>query len=99
LKKFLCSLLVAGFAISGFAAPQASNGRDFVTLRDTACSSAEVLAHVPDQLKKYFYNAEVFLNGTQYKACFTVQGENVILVYPDGDQGMLPVAMFKEAGV
>lgn len=91
---FLCFI-----PLMGLAAPQASNGRDVVTLRDTSCSNEDVLSHIPPEYKKYFFNAEVLLKGVQYKACWLVQGENVLLVYPDGDQGMLPVTLFKEAGV
>lgn len=99
MKKILLGLLLAASAITGFTAPQASNGRDTVILREKECSSTETLSHIPAEYKKYFFDAEVFLKGTQYKACWTLQGENVLLVYPDGDQGMLPVTLFKEAGI
>jgi len=98
-KKLLLACVVAVLSLSGLAAPQAGNGRDFITLWDEACSRPEVLAHIPAPLQPLFFNSDAFVKGVLYKACWTLHGDQVILVYPDGDQGQVPASAFKEAGV
>ena len=70
-----------------------------ITLFDTACTSEAVLGHIPPMFRQHFRSGAAVLEGKTYGFCWVVPVDQpvVVLVYEDGDQGMLPLAAFSRA--
>jgi hypothetical protein len=92
----IAAVLAAGPAI---AAQEmiAKSGDDHVRLIDAPCPYASVLMHIPEANRKAFRKADARVGGQRYFACFALKGDQVIIVYEDGDLGQIPAADFKEA--
>jgi hypothetical protein len=74
----------------------ASNGQDSVRLTDQPCSSEQVLQQLTPQLREMMKDASATVGGQQFKACWVVDGEAAHLLYEDGDQGLIPLADFRQ---
>jgi hypothetical protein len=74
----------------------ASNGQDSVRLSDKPCSNDEVLKQVTPNIRRMMRDANAVVQGQQFKACWVVDGESAHLLYEDGDQGLIPLADFKQ---
>jgi hypothetical protein len=78
----------------------AKSGKDSVRLTELPCP-VEILKLVPEGTRGYYLAAFVQVNGKAYNACWAVAAQDAVhLMYADGDQGLLPIAHFKnEVGV
>lgn len=68
-----------------------SDGGNYIRLADSPCSSAQVLSHLPEQVHSQFRAASAVLQGQSYAACWRVMGNAAVLLYEDGDQGLVPL--------
>jgi len=99
----LLGVLIAAAALAACTTVQsgelrASNGRDAVWITDKPCTSAAVLARVAPQWRERLREARARWNGDEYRACWIVNGSDAHLLYEDGDQGIVPLADFKQDG-
>ena len=74
----------------------ASNGSDSVRLTDRPCSSDQVLQQLTPKIREMMKDASATVGGQQFHACWVVDGESAHLLYEDGDQGLIPLADFKQ---
>ena len=75
----------------------ANNGADSIRLKDTPCSSPEVLKNLEPRFHKILRDASADLQGKRFEACWIPDGDAAHLLYEDGDQGLVPLADFKAA--
>jgi hypothetical protein len=72
-------------------------GNDILRLTDKPCINAGVVKLLPEYLKPLMLQATAIINGKTYAPCWVVYKQgHVYLAYPDGDQGLLPGAIFKD---
>lgn len=90
---FLILMLFATLAHAGLIARH-PNG-DWVRLSAEPCP-ATVAKLVPEDQRSMFHKALAQVHGKVYTACWTYTPGGALLVYDDGDQGMVPGADFKE---
>ena len=90
---FLGAALVAGCAISGELVSH--NGDDTIRLVDEQCTSQSVLDQLQPELRPQFRAASVFLQGQAYAACWRATPTGALLIYEDGDQGIVPYDVLK----
>lgn len=71
-----------------------------IRLTEEPCP-VEVIQHIPQGSRGFFQRAYAVLNGKQWAACWATRTDgNVLMVYSDGDQGLVPLGAFKmENGV
>jgi hypothetical protein len=74
----------------------ASNGQDSVRLSDKPCSSETVLQQLTPKFREMMKEANAVVGGQQFRACWIVDGDAAHLLYEDGDQGLIPLADFKQ---
>ena len=74
----------------------ASNGQDSVRLSDQPCSSEQVLQQLTPKFREVMKDASAVVGGQQFRACWIVDGESAHLLYEDGDQGLIPLADFRQ---
>lgn len=55
------------------------------------------LAAILSQYGPASYKALVIFGGVEIPACFTIAGDQVLVIDADGDGGAIPLAAFKEA--
>lgn len=87
--------IAASFAVS--ADMVAKNGDDTVVLMDKPCPYGSVLRYIDEKHRDRFKKADTRVSGQRYFACWVEVDGLVMLVYEDGDQGMVPLAMFKDS--
>ena len=74
----------------------ASNGSDSVRLSDKPCSSEQVLQRLTPRFREVMRDATATVGGQMYRACWITNGDSAHLLYEDGDQGIIPLADFKQ---
>jgi len=74
----------------------ASNGTDSVRLSDKPCSSEQVLKRLTPRFREVMRDATATVGGQMYRACWITNGDAAHLLYEDGDQGIIPLADFKQ---
>ena len=74
----------------------ASNGQDSVRLSDQPCSSEQVLQQLTPKFREMMKDASAVVGGQPFKACWVVDGDSAHLLYEDGDQGLIPLADFRQ---
>jgi hypothetical protein len=74
----------------------ASNGQDSVRLTDNPCSSEQVLSKLTPKFREMMKDASAVVDGQPFHACWIVDGDAAHLLYEDGDQGLIPLADFKQ---
>ena len=74
----------------------ASNGQDSVRLSDKPCSSDQVLQQLTPKFREQMKDASAVVDGQNVRACWIVDGDAAHLLYEDGDQGLIPLADFKQ---
>ncbi|MBG9388474.1 hypothetical protein [Caenimonas aquaedulcis] len=74
----------------------AVNGADQVRLSDSPCSSEKVLSQISPRARAILRDARAVVQGQSFSACWAVDGEAAHLLYEDGDQGLIPLADFKQ---
>jgi hypothetical protein len=96
-SKICAALIAASFAVPAFAATEmiAKYGDDYVRLMDAPCPYASVLRFINEDQRKHFRKADTRVGGQRYFACFAILGDQVALVYEDGDKGLVPASEFK----
>lgn len=73
----------------------ATDGKDTVWLSDEPCVNAEVLRHAPPQARDKMYRGRGTINGKPWEMCWVPVGDKVIMLFPDGEGGMVPVYMLQ----
>lgn len=100
MKKILAFVLLLVTASCGALAPAASyratDGANYAVITDTACANAAVLAHIAAEAQPLFRAARVVIGGKQYAACWRHRNDAVLLIYDDGDAGLLPKSVFRQ---
>ena len=74
----------------------ASNGLDSVRLSDKPCTSDQVLKRLTPKFRDAMRDASAVVGGQPFRACWIADGESAHLLYEDGDQGLIPLADFKQ---
>lgn len=94
----LALALLCGPAIAEDAV--ARNGKDAIRITDAPCP-ASILALTPEGTRGFFRAAFAVLDGKSWDACWALLNDGrILLLYSDGDQGMVSSQMFKpEAGI
>ncbi len=90
---FLCAALFASHAMAGELVSH--NGDDTIRLVDDECSSQPVLDQLEPEIRPQFRAASVFLQGQAFAACWRATPTGALLIYEDGDQGMVPFEVLK----
>lgn len=89
----LIAALAAGPSFAGDLV--ARQDGDSVRLQQKACPE-NVLAILPAEIREHFKLALVVHEGKEYRACFAVRADGMVVVqYPDGDGGLIPIRMFE----
>lgn len=76
----------------------ASNGGDSVRLADTQCSSEKVLEQITPGMRTRLKDASATIQGQSLKACWIAHERAALLVYEDGDKGIVPLSEFRKPG-
>ena len=90
---FLCAALVVGSAMAGELVSH--NGDDTIRLVDQECTSQLVLDQLQPESRPQFREASAFLQGQAFAACWRATPTGALLIYEDGDQGMVPFDALK----
>lgn len=91
--KFLPILLVT-LPLSALAADQvAHQGEDWVRITDKPCVNEQVVARLPTP--EDYLAAHAFFEGKHFEACWRPMGQAALVIYEDGDQGLVPAGEFK----
>jgi hypothetical protein len=97
MKKFLIAACLAAGPAFATSELVAGFGMDEIRIYEQKCEIASVLRHIPEDKRKDFRKARAKVSGQTYFACYVVVGpDRVLIVYEDGDLGMIPVGDFKE---
>lgn len=72
-----------------------NEGNDSIRLSEAACSSQAILQRIEPKAHTHFRTASATLQGQRYTACWSIVSTAVLLVYEDGDQGLVPVSKLK----
>jgi hypothetical protein len=97
--KRILLILIAAFLCGPALADEmvARNGKDSVSLQQAACPAA-VLAHIPPTSRDRFQAASAVVDDRSYVACWALRPDGlVILVYEDGDGGLIPATDFRRS--
>jgi len=91
---FLCAAVLAAAPV--FADELvARQGDDSVRLAETPCTSELVLSRLQQNMRGDFKAASATVGGQKFNACWRVMGNAALLLYEDGDQGLIPLAELK----
>ncbi len=90
---FLCAALAAGPVLAQDLI--ARQGDDSVRLGEAPCTSEVVLQQLPAHVRADFKNASAVVEGKTFQACWRQAGESAVLLYEDGDQGVIPMTELK----
>ena len=101
----LAAVLSLLFPIASIASGEryvakAPDGSMIVTITDTPCVGAKILATlakagVPDEVVKTLHAAEVVFRGKHLEACYALDADGVNVVDEDGDNGSISAQFFK----
>lgn len=96
-------IVAVGFALaagSALADLVAENGRDSLRLAQAPCSNEKVLALIREEHRDKFKAAVANVAGQRYAACWADPGEGAyVVIYEDGDLGVVPITAFVERGI
>ena len=87
------------WATNAYAAKIAQKDKDWVRLLDSPCNREKVLVMYPAEYHKMFRNADAYINGNPYRACWVDDGDAYFLRYEDGDKGRIDKGDFRPEGV
>lgn len=73
----------------------ARQGGDSVRLSESPCTSDVVLQQLPAHVRADFKTASAVVEGKTFQACWRQAGEAAVLLYEDGDQGVIPMTELK----
>lgn len=98
MKRVLVAALI-GLAGTSFADSEFRHGADWVRITALPCKSDAVKAQIAltGEDPKDFRAASASVAGSLYEGCWKpmMQQEVVVLVYEDGDRGMIPFQSLK----
>ena len=92
------ALILAAFvaAAPAMAVPVARNGSDVVRLLETPCVESVAKLIRPEARERYRL-ARVNIGSQEWAACWSLRPDGlVVLVYEDGDGGLIPANQFKD---
>lgn len=69
---------------------------DTATITDEPCADPGVLAKLPPPMHEQFRAGEATVSGVRYAFCWRDVGASVHMIYPDGDQGIIPWSEFEK---
>ncbi len=75
----------------------ARQGEDSVRLTDAPCVSEQVLVRLAPQAHETLRAATAVFQGRNFAACWRPVGGMAVLIYEDGDQGIIPLEQLKRA--
>ncbi|MBI3150101.1 MAG: hypothetical protein HYZ17_16475 [Betaproteobacteria bacterium] len=88
------AVLAAGLAMAEDRV--AREGNDYVRIRTSPCSSAQVLALLPEEMHDQFQDAVSQVDGKTFRGCWMLLPDGrVFLKYEDNDIGVLRYGLFK----
>jgi hypothetical protein len=90
---FVCAALVAGPVLAQDLV--ARQGDDSVRLSEAPCTSEVVLHQLPAHVRADFKTASAVVEGKTFQACWRQTGDSAVLLYEDGDQGLIPMNELK----
>ena len=74
----------------------ADEAGNYVRLFDAPCSNGTIMARVPPQYRESMRSGEGKIDKKVYASCWVaLDGERVGIIFDDGDQVVLPMAIFK----
>ena len=91
----LAALLAAGPAMADEL--EFRNGKTFIRLQDKACESQRVLSILRSDVHDRFRSGYMQHEGRLIQLCWTLEGNDVIVVDEDGDGGAVPAIAFSLA--
>lgn len=93
----LFALIMLLAAAPALADAEARVGSDWVRITARPCSNDKVVGHILAAGRNAldFRAATARFQGQDYSACWTPGGPGVVLVYEDGDTGMVPARDLK----
>jgi hypothetical protein len=75
----------------------AHRGDDSVRITEAPCPT-QVLKLLPEGTRGYFRAAFAIVDGKSFAGCWAARSDGmVVLMYPDGDMGVLPLSDFEQA--
>lgn len=75
------------------------SGGDSVILLPALCSDV-VKKHIAEPQQPVFFRATAMVKGKPFEACWTIMGNEVLVIFDDGEYARFPAAAFKnEPGV
>jgi hypothetical protein len=92
-SALLCAALIA--LPAGAQQLVARWGRDVVHFQDAPCASEKVLHRLDPALRSQYRAAAVLMGGQPFTACWRMKTINAHLVYEDGDEGIVPLAVIR----
>ena len=96
MRKLIAAILLA--ASPAFAADVdmvAKNGADVVRLSDSPCVHAGTLGQLQPHWRAKFKKARAQIGGKDFFACWIADENGVYILFEDGDEARVPMAMFK----
>jgi hypothetical protein len=95
MRKLLCAALLCAASIA-HADLVAKQGDDWVSVFPGKCENAAVLELIAPPMRDEYHPAKAKFGGQDYAPCWRRVGDQLHLVYEDGDQGLIPVTDFKQ---
>jgi hypothetical protein len=89
----LLVLLVATGCLAGERV--ARQGDDEVHVFDSPCVSAQTIIRIPENAREGWGKMQGRYQGERFFGCWRALGDNILILWEDGDQGLLPVQDFK----
>jgi hypothetical protein len=97
LKKFLLAATMALAALSAFATTYVADdghGNSVLAYTDQPCSPKVLALLAKDAPADQLHRAKARIEGKDYEACWAQVEDKVIVIYDDGDYGVLPSHLF-----
>lgn len=95
MKYVLIALVLALVPLAANADFVAKQGDDRVRLSEQPCTHEAVLVHIDPKMRELYFNAWAHLSGHDYLACWTIGSGRALMVYEDGDAGIIPAEDLK----
>jgi hypothetical protein len=94
MRALILAALVA--AAPAMAVPVARNGSDVVRLLEAPCIES-IARLIKPEVRERYRLARATVEGQEWSACWALRPDGlVVLIYEDGDGGLIPAAQFKD---
>lgn len=94
MRALLLVLLLVAFPASA-GELVAKRGDDEVRLFDSPCIHGGTLGQIPPAMREQFHKATGRFNGQMFYGCWIPRGDMAVVLWEDGDQGLIPLAELK----